>query len=250
MRIVYFGFDLFYDCFEYLVNDKNTEITALHTFKTDNVFEFNEKTVTLANKAGIPVYYDKPDALKIENYFLNGCDALICAGYIYKIPIPKSQNFKGVNVHPALLPVGRGAWPYPCTILKGLKKSGVTLHKIAEGFDEGDIILQKSYPVSDNETLDSLTRKSQTAAVELLKKLFGNFDFYFSNATTQKNGEYWKEPSEKDYTITSDMTVNTAKRVIRAFGSFGVIYHNEVFKGKTENHKTVLLKDGKINLYY
>lgn len=39
-----------------------------------------------------------------------------------------------VNLHPALLPEGRGPWPMPTAILRG-KSSGVTLHKLAEESD-------------------------------------------------------------------------------------------------------------------
>ena len=137
-------------------------------------------------------------------------------------------EFKGVNVHPALLPIGRGAWPYPCTILKGLKKDGVTLHKIAEGFDTGDILLQASYKVSSRETLDTLTKKSQKLGIRLVKKLLADFNGFWDNAKPQ--GE--------------------AKLKVRAFGSFGVVFDGEIFKNKTQKYKKVPLKNGQIKLFY
>ena len=48
-----------------------------------------------------------------------------------------------VNIHPALPPKGRGAWPMPVTLLEGLRESGITIHKMTDGFDEGDILPQK-----------------------------------------------------------------------------------------------------------
>lgn len=37
-----------------------------------------------------------------------------------------------VNLHPAFLPTGRGAWPMPVSILKNIP-SGMTLHKLEDG---------------------------------------------------------------------------------------------------------------------
>lgn len=250
MRIVYFGFDLFASCFEAVVNTKGVEVMALYTFPTDNVFEFNSEVVAIAKAHNIPVHYEKITREALQEYFDNGCDFTLSAGYIHKIPILDKPKFKGVNVHPALLPIGRGAWPYPCTILKGLKKDGVTLHKLEEGFDTGDILLQKSYKVSSRETLDTLTKKSQKLAVKLVKKMLTQFDSLWNNATPQTKGEYWAEPTDKDRTITRDMDVSEAKIKVRAFGSFGVIFEGEIFKNKTNKYKTVKLKNGQIKLFY
>lgn len=250
MKIVYFGFDLFADCFRTILETKSVEVMALYTFKTDDVFEFNCEVVNLAKKHNIPVFYHKITAEELNRYFDKGCDFTLSAGYIYKIPVLERPDFKGINIHPALLPVGRGVWPYPCTILRGLKKSGVTIHKIEKSFDTGDILLQKEYNLTDSETLDSLTLKSQYAATELLKNILADFDNLWKKALPQGEGEYFIEPNDADRTITTDMTVAEAELIIRAFGSYGVIFKGEQFLGKTKKQKTVTLKNGNIKLYY
>lgn len=250
MRIVYFGFDLFYDCFKALVKHPKVEIVALYTFNTDNVFEFNTKTVSLAKRHNIPVFYTKITREELDKYFDNGVFTTVSAGYIYKIPVLDRPDFKGVNVHPSLLPIGRGAWPYPTTILKGLTKSGVTLHKLANGFDTGDIILQSEYTVSATETLDTLTKKSQKTAKKSITRLFNNFTALWQNATPQTEGEYWREADDADRTLTGKETVATAKRIIRAFGSYGVIYNGEIFKNNGKKFKKVQFADGVLKLYY
>lgn len=69
----------------------------------------------------------------------SGVELILVAGYPWKIPV--SQSIKQVNIHPAFLPVGRGSWPMPAAILKGVDL-GVTIHKLSDRFDEGDIWLQ------------------------------------------------------------------------------------------------------------
>ncbi len=224
MKIVYFGFDLFYDCFEKIVENPAVEVLALYTFPTDDRFEFNRQVISLARTHNIPVHLEKITAEALEEYFNNGCEFTLSAGYIHKIPVLQRADFKGVNIHPALLPVGRGAWPFPCTILRGLETSGVTIHKITDRFDEGDILLQRSCEVAKDETLDTLTAKCQTIAADMIDHLVENFNSLWNNAAPQGAGEYWPEPTDTDRTITPDMSEERKDLIRRAFGSFGVIY--------------------------
>lgn len=224
MKIVYFGFDLFADCFKRLLEIPSIEIMALYTFPTDDRFEFNREVIALAEKRGIPVHLEKITKEALEQYFDEGCDFTLSAGYIHKIPILERDNFKGINVHPALLPIGRGAWPFPCTILRGLTTSGVTIHKITDRFDEGDILLQRSVAVDPDETLDTLTEKCQRLAADMMEPLVADFNNLWSSATPQGEGEYWAEPTDTDRTITPDMSDEQKDLIKRAFGSFGVIY--------------------------
>ncbi len=248
MKIVYFGFDLFADCFRKISEMPGIEIMAVYTFKTDDIFEFNSEIREIAKNHNIPVFTEKITPEKLEEYFERGCNLTVSAGYIYKIPILPRKDFKGINIHPALLPVGRGAWPYPVTILKGLRRSGVTIHKITEKFDEGDILLKRSFSVESNETLDTLTQKSQIVAKEMITECLCQFPSLWENAKPQEGGEYWPEPTDADRIITRDMTFEKAQRIVRAFGSYGVIYEGEVFKGLGETEKLIPLMDGTLKL--
>jgi len=250
MKIVYFGFDLFEGVFRKICDIAGVELMAVYTFKTDNVFEFNSSIRAQAEKKGVEVYNHKPSGEEIEEYFEKGCDLIVSAGYIHKIPVPNHPQFKGINIHPALLPIGRGAWPYPCTILKGERKTGVTIHKITNRFDEGDILLQRGYSVESIDTLDTLTYKSQLVAEELIVEVLTNFSKLWENAKPQGKGVYWKEPTDADRTITTDMKLSEAQRIVRAFGSYGVIFSGEVFENQTEKVRLVPLADGTLELKY
>lgn len=250
MKIVYFGFDLFADCFKKICEQKSIEVMAVYTFKTDNIFEFNSEIRVIAAAHNIPVFSDKITPEKLEEYFENGCELTVSAGYIHKIPILSRPDFKGINIHPALLPIGRGAWPYPVTILKGLRRSGVTIHKITDKFDEGDILLQRGFSVESEETLDTLTQKSQIVAKDLITECLYDFSALWENAKPQGKGEYWPEPQDSDRTITSDMPLFLAKKIVRAFGSYGVIFEGEVFRNLSDREKMVPLIDGTLKLRY
>ena len=52
-----------------------------------------------------------------------------------------------VNLHPSLLPALRGPDPAFRTLERGLETSGLTLHTVADGFDDGAILHQVERPV-------------------------------------------------------------------------------------------------------
>jgi len=110
------------------------------------------------------------------------------------------------------------------TILRGLNASGVTLHKLAPRFDEGDILAQVAFPMAPHEDLQTLTGKLQTAAVSLLEAFFADPAAAWANAHPQEKGEYWPEPDEREMTISPDMTVAEADRILRAFRGVGCYF--------------------------
>lgn len=220
MRFAYFGYDFFYSCLDELVKEGHT-LVKLFTFSTDNKYNFNYKVVEIANKANAPICYDKPKLQDIEELFeKDKCDFIISAGYIYKIPVLKHMLFRGVNVHPTLLPKGRGPWPLPTIILHDEKESGVTLHKMTEIMDAGDILIQGKFELFDRENLETLSIKSQLMATDLIKSLMANFDYYWENAKPQGDGEYWAYPSDEEMTFDGYMRIKDIDRIIRAFGKF------------------------------
>ncbi len=69
------------------------------------------------------------------------------------VNIPKHGT---IQYHPSLLPKYRGpssiSWPLIC----GEKETGLTIFRPTDGLDEGPILLQKSTPVSENDTLGTV----------------------------------------------------------------------------------------------
>jgi len=57
-----------------------------------------------------------------------------------------------VNLHGSLLPQYRGAAPINWAVINGEKETGVTTFKLKHEIDTGDILLQESFPIGENET--------------------------------------------------------------------------------------------------
>jgi methionyl-tRNA formyltransferase len=75
-----------------------------------------------------------------------------------------------INVHGSLLPQYRGAAPINWAIINGEKETGVTTFKLKHEIDTGDILLQQTIPISENETAEELYNNMKTIGAQLLLK--------------------------------------------------------------------------------
>ena len=64
-----------------------------------------------------------------------------------------------MNIHPALLPSFPGLHGQRQALEYGVKVAGCTVHFVDEGMDSGAIILQKTVPVLDDDTEDTLSAR-------------------------------------------------------------------------------------------
>lgn len=112
---------------------------------------------------GLSVY--QPASLRTDEAYALLCsldpDIIIVAAY-GKI-LPKSiidlPQYGCVNVHASLLPKYRGAAPIQWAVLNGEKETGVTIMQMNKGLDTGDILIQKSIPINDDDTAESMFDK-------------------------------------------------------------------------------------------
>lgn len=73
-----------------------------------------------------------------------------------------------INVHGGPLPRYRGLMPAFWVLRNGEKTTAATVHDLAEGLDDGDILAQRRVPVGPRDTWDSLVRKTKAAGAEAL----------------------------------------------------------------------------------
>ena len=73
-----------------------------------------------------------------------------------------------VNLHGSLLPQYRGAAPIHWAVINGEKETGVTTFKLKHEIDTGDILLQKKFPVGENETTGEVHDRMKLIGAELL----------------------------------------------------------------------------------
>jgi methionyl-tRNA formyltransferase len=79
-----------------------------------------------------------------------------------------------INVHGSLLPQYRGAAPINWAIINGEKITGVTTFKLQHEIDTGNLLLQESMPIGENETAGELhDRMKELGANVLVRTIKG-----------------------------------------------------------------------------
>ncbi len=76
----------------------------------------------------------------------------------------------GFNLHGSLLPRYRGRAPVNWQILHGEKEGGVTLHRMVQRADAGDIVDQEAIPIGPDDTAVDVYRKMLPAAERVLRR--------------------------------------------------------------------------------
>jgi methionyl-tRNA formyltransferase len=145
-----------HQAFEKIMSDQSLEILFIVP-RNDSI------DITLKNyadKYGIDYLF--PSQINSVE-FLNkarsyNCDLFISMSFnqIFKTEIINIPKLKTINCHAGKLPYYRGRNILNWALINDEKEFGVTVHYIDEGIDTGDIILQRVYPITDNDNYKTL----------------------------------------------------------------------------------------------
>ena len=129
-------------------------------------------------------------------------------------------------IHPSLLPRYRGAAPIEETLMNGDKKSGVTIFKMNERVDAGDIILQKALTVGYDDDFFSLSEKLAKAGadvlIEAIKKIENND--YSLNPQDEKLATLTSKLKKEDGRISWENSAQNIRNLIRATLGWPSVY--------------------------
>ncbi len=126
----------------------------------------------IAEERGIPVL--QPERVKapevVEQLRALQPDIILVAafGQIISKDILDIPPYGCINVHASLLPEYRGAAPIQWAILDGKATTGITIMRMDEGIDTGDMICSVEIPITKEETGGSLHDKLAAAGGPLL----------------------------------------------------------------------------------
>jgi methionyl-tRNA formyltransferase len=125
-----------------------------------------------AEALGIPVY--QPSTLRTPDVRApiesERPDVIVVAAFGLLLPqaILDLPAAGCVNVHASLLPRHRGAAPIQACILAGDEQTGITIMSMDAGMDTGDIISQRSIPLTSEDTAVSLEPRLAGVGRDLL----------------------------------------------------------------------------------
>ena len=123
--------------------------------------------------------------------------------------IIEPAKYKGLNVHPSLLPDLRGPAPLPQALLEGRKTSGITVQTLhPEHFDLGGILLQRPFDLPNHgdcsmeELRNHVTPRSADLLMECLQ------EGTFTEPDKAKKIDYLNAPSPTKKVRTEGARIN------------------------------------------
>jgi methionyl-tRNA formyltransferase len=163
MRVVAFGYMTWGRRTIEAVLDAGHEVPLIVTHPDgDNPYEkiFNESVAELAADHGIRLLVrERADDAEVRDAVAAAAaDVMVVSNWrtwlspeVFSIP-----RLGTVNVHDALLPAYAGFAPLNWALINDEPEVGVTAHVMNAEFDAGDILLQRSTPVADDDTVVEL----------------------------------------------------------------------------------------------
>jgi len=225
----------------------------------------SESVAALAQFHNIPLIelthnYEK----NIPSFKALNLDLIIVSCYARKLPesilrIPKLGSF---NLHPSMLPAYRGPTPLFWQYRAGEKNLSISLHKITNELDAGNIILQKSFSKPNGISVFKAMSLIAEVAGDLLLDSLKRFENNNVNEIKQNNTlcSYQTLPTAKDYFISSQWSAQRIYNFIRAYTLPNVIFICVIngitfkiaralsFNNEQSINQAYILNDGQITL--
>ncbi len=221
MKFVYCGFDFFDSCLLDCISSGH-ELLCAFSHPVDGVYNSSKVIKSVCKQHSVPFHERALSKDDIAGLVAQGCDFVCAAAYVYRLPADELSRagIRAFNIHPTLLPVGRGPWPLPYYLLKEMDLGGVTIHKVVREFDAGDILGSRKFEIIKSDNLETVSFKARKSAVVLLREILSDFDTRWNGGVPQEAGSYWPMPSERDRTLDFGLSIRELDNIVRAFGKF------------------------------
>lgn len=204
----------------------------------------------VAEEAGIPVFQPlklrDPEAVRTVAKAKPDMIVVAAFGQILPKEVLDLPKYGCINVHASLLPAYRGAAPIQWAIIDGQRETGITIMKMDEGLDTGDILLQKSIEIASDETGGTLhDRLADLGAEALCEAIPGVLDGTLKpvaqgEMTTPYAKQLTKEMGRLDFTKPAEVLA----RMIRGFDPWpGTFTDLDGKLLKIQKAEPVILKD-------
>jgi methionyl-tRNA formyltransferase len=145
-----------------ILADERLELCAVFTRRYDAPYPYYPipQIHEVCAERGIPCHTNLRVTSGTGFELLRSCkpDLILMTGFnqILTQPVLDLPRLGVVNMHPSLLPRFRGADPIQAALLGGATETGVTFHYAVPQIDAGNILVQGTYPIANDETNASL----------------------------------------------------------------------------------------------
>ncbi|MFW0079115.1 MAG: methionyl-tRNA formyltransferase [Coxiella endosymbiont of Haemaphysalis qinghaiensis] len=253
--------------FQALIKSKH-QVIAVYTQpdrpagRRQRMVESPVKTLALSQKITVfqPLSLQREEEQKIISL---KADIMVVVAYGLLLPrtILAAHRFGCINVHASLLPRWRGAAPIQYAILAGDQETGVTIMKMDEELDAGDILTQKSCLIVEEDMTGDLYERLSSLGADLLIETLDKIESGAVQAKKQdaSHATYATKIQKKDAELNWYRSATDLARQVRAYNPTPVaftyfkhrrirIWEAEVLSEKTQLRAGSLVRLGKNGL--
>ena len=167
MKIIFFGTSDFAKTILGKLMDTTHEVVSVVTKPTPSkgrgMKSIPDPVELLAKEKNLKILQfdnvNSSDAISELESFNADIFIVVSYGQILKESVLSIPKLYSVNIHASLLPKYRGASPIQYALLNGDKETGITIIRMDETLDGGDIILQKEIKIDSNDYIENLSSK-------------------------------------------------------------------------------------------
>ncbi len=183
----------------------------------------------IALDQNIPVYQPEKirkdaEALEKIKKIQPDLNVVVAYGQIIPSSIIYLPKYNSINVHFSLLPKYRGASPVRWAILKGERKTGITIFELNEKMDEGDILTQEEFEILPDEGAVELEARLALKGAELLTETIAKIDEIKPRKQDHSIATYAPLIKKEDGRIDWINDALHVERQVRAFTPWPSVY--------------------------
>jgi methionyl-tRNA formyltransferase len=224
MRIVFFGFQTWgYKTLQALIETDHDVVLAVSHPSSEESYKaiWSAPVDELAREHGIPLHLtERVDAETIDLVKRAEPDVIVVNSWYYRMPaelfnLPPHGT---LNFHDSLLPRFTGFSPVLWALISGESEFGLTVHRMDDGLDTGDILVQRSVPIGPTDTGTELVLRGMDLIPGVLAEALNALESGTAVWRPQSKAErtYFHKRSERDSLIDWSWPAEDLARFVRA----------------------------------
>lgn len=235
-----------YNVLKFLVENRYTDrICFVVSFEERNVQEtFHDKIREICNSNSID-YYDWKDIKQALPQVINEykTNRIIAVSWRFLLPVELQSVLKYglVVIHDSLLPKYRGFAPTPAAIINGETELGITALYADEGVDSGNIIMQKSYMLGNNQNISDAIHIQGKLYAQMVYELLYNYEYWGTLGIEQEENQatysIWRDEEDChiDFSESAQNIINLIRAVSKPYlGAYVFLDDEKVIIDKAE----------------
>lgn len=238
IKVILFGCQqIAIDISRFLHSQQNVSLSKIITYEVlSDISRGQESIKTVAAEMGVELASPTKITNKLMQEIKDINPDLIVSAY-YRQIFPRKlidiPRLGIVNIHPSILPYYRGPVPTAWAIMNNESEFGITVHKVDDSIDTGDILVQKAFTIDEDETGYELYMKAMKLGATLF---IDNFkDIIEENIQPRKQpygGSYYGKLKPRfflDWRQSAQAIKNNVRIRAYPYNPIETVLHNKYF---------------------